>query len=208
MSKVSVFMFLFVFSWISAARGEDPNTGSEVILQAQDCPALFGDEESQKLNAEERESCLDSIEVCDYTINLLHHGDWTEPTPISLTGLELEDIDCPEGLDDEEGSCESMVHLRLTEEMEGVDCPTGLYSLHVDDSLGEDGRVIAILPNLLLMELQGRLHYLPMDSFQKPIWRIIWRSPWKLMRLPGQRSSSSGRANTHRRNSRSRRKHR
>ena len=95
--------------------------------------------------------------------------------------------------------------------MEGVDCPTGLYALKVDDSMGEDGRIIAILPDLLVIELQGSLHYLPMDPRDKPVWRLIWRSPWKVMRLPGQRSStgssrSSSSSRSHR-SSRSNRHH-
>ncbi len=182
---------------------------AEEIVDARECPALFGDRESREDNAEKRKSCLDSVRVSKYTISLIHHCDWTEPQYVHLTGLDLENIDCPAGLDEEApDDCDPVAHLRLVEEMDAVECKPGVYSLRVDDNLGEDGRVLAILPDLILTEFQGCLYYLPLDPMARPVWRIIWRSPWKILRLPDRRTNTRTSRRSHRSKHRSRYKRR
>ena len=69
------FVFIALIAIPGLAGAEELVPQDEPIRSARECPALFGDTESQKQNAENRESCLDAVQVCDYAINLLHHGD-------------------------------------------------------------------------------------------------------------------------------------
>ncbi len=156
---------------------------SEKPLPAAACPQLFGSQDAHHENAEFRDEHLDSVREADYTINLTHCSDWDSPERIRFKGLELIDI--------RPGSGDDQVALvRVDDSVGSVDCEPGLYRLRVGDSIGKRGNVLAVLDEVVLLARGDELHYLKTPHAETPVFRMIWRAPWKITVLP----SGSGRS--------------
>jgi hypothetical protein len=177
---------------------DDPNWEAEAV-PSRECPELFGDQDDRDENRLTREESLESVKVCKYAINLVHTADWRRPKKVQLEGLELIDICIEEGRT-------PLAVLRLEEPLEEIECEPGLYIVKVDDSIGADVQVLYILENVLLLEYDGQLGYLVVEGEKMPMWRLIWRSTWKMPRLPD--SSRQSKSRTPRRSHPRRKRHR
>lgn len=161
------------------------------------CPELFGSQGVRSDNAEQRRELLDSVRQADYTIDLTYTCDWAAPERIRFEGLKLLDT-CQ--LPDQG----RVAVIRVEDELGEQACEPGLYRLRVDDSIGGQASVLAVLRDVVLLERGGELCFLKTRSAEKPVFRMIWRSPWKLLKLPGTSNTSRSKA-TRRRTTRKRR---
>ncbi len=142
------------------------------------CPELFGSRGERADNAEQRRELLDSVRQADYTIDLTHSCDWSAPERIHFEGLEL--IGTRQAPDQDR-----VAVIRLEEELGERACEPGLYRLRVDDCIGEQVSVLAVLRDVVLLERGGDLCFLKTRAVEQPVFRMIWRSPWTLLKLPG-----------------------
>lgn len=146
-------------------------------LPASACPRLFGSPAAHEENEDFRQKRLDSVCEADYTINLTHCSDWEQPERISFKGLEL--------VETRPGKRPGQVAVvRVDEIAQDVNCDPGLYRLAVDDSIGMHGSVLAVLNDVVLVARGTELHYFQIADSQAPVFRMIWRAPWKRLVLP------------------------
>ena len=198
-SLIFMLVCLPLNGWTS--EGEVPETEeTEKAYSSSACPRLFGDEETREENRELREECLGKVRCCEFTIDLVHNCDFEEPEQTSYTGLEL--IGTIVEKDEQ-----AVALFRIEEGFENLDCPSGTYALRVDDSIGEQCAILAILPDTVLIDEDGQLKFLLVEEAKEPVWRLIWRSGWKVLKMPSS-SGSSGRRRRRRRTPRSRSKSR
>jgi hypothetical protein len=186
---VAVFLLLGAPTIPAEGSDNDHDDGSWVIRAkpAQECPELFGDRREHDENRVSRENSLEEVECLDNFINLVHSTDWTRPRRVSFEGLELVDTSTKE-------TDEPVAVFRLDESVDEIECEPGLYLVRVDDSIGEDARVLAILENVVLIEWENDLGFLQIEGTQAPRWRTIWRSSWKLPRMPDSSRYRKGRS--------------
>lgn len=98
-------------------------------------------------------------------IDLLCSGDWQAPPPTRLCGVTL--------LDAADGVAREMVR-------EGLGCAAGIYAERQDDMIGTGTRVIAVLDELLLIELGARLY--DVTNGVAPAFRMTRPSTFKVAR--------------------------
>jgi hypothetical protein len=168
---------------IASGARADEQVGS--CPDASACSELFGDSVDHEENREQRESLLARVSVGRYCITVIHSTDWKVARRIHFAELELEDTEVPE-----EG--EPVAFFELLEAPEGTGCDTTTYALQVDDSIGADARILAILEDVVLIELDERLAFILPEGSESPAWRMVWKSPWVMPRLPGVRGVSTG----------------
>ncbi len=73
-----------------------------------------------------------------------------------------------------------LAHVELTDAYKDI-CEPGVYEVTVDDSLGQDARVYAMLEEGMLIESGDRLAFLVLDDGPKmPSMRMIWRSAYAI----------------------------
>jgi len=156
---------------LDAAGGADPAEPSSA------CSQLFGDEEEREQNMKHRKKLLMSVREGEYCIEVLHSTDWETPEEIEYIGLEL-----VETVIDEESEPHALVY--VSEEIDELGCDPGNYVVEVDDSIGEEARVLAILQDLVLIEENEDLKFLKTEEAGNPVWRMIWKSSWKLLKTP------------------------
>jgi hypothetical protein len=170
-----------------AVAAADAEPGPEVRSPAA-CPLLFGDPAARERNRRQRAHRLDAVEPGEHAINLIYSGSWRKPTPIRFKGLKLVST-AGAGLQQPSALVE------VGELPAAVDCRPGIYELHTDDSLGGSSRVLAILEDVLLLEVDGQLRYLAPQRFDatatKPAFRMIWRSTWTLAGVAGGGGTAS-----------------
>lgn len=166
---------------------------AEQPLPAAACPQLFGSQDSHEENTEFRDEHLDSVREADYTINLTHCSDWDAPERIRFKGLELVEILTGNGDD-------QVAVVRVDDSVGSVNCKPGLYRLREGDSIGKRGNVLAVLDEVVLLARGDELHYLKTPQAETPVFRMIWRAPWKITVLPSNsgRSVATKRASTRR----------
>jgi len=152
-------------------------------LPAEACPEVFGTTQVHESNEADRQRKLDELDQAAHTIDLVHTGAWEEPERIRYRGLELVGT----RLNEDE---EPVALVRVDPEEGELECRPGLYRLEVDDSIGADAAVLAVLDDVLLVEADGDLRFLKTEQAEQPVFRMIWRSEWKLLRLPGERIST------------------
>lgn len=141
------------------------------------CSQLFGEEDEHEQNMRHRKKLLISVREGEYCIEVLHSADWEAPEEIDYIGLEL-----IETIVDEESEPQALV--QVFNEIDDLECDPGIYVVGVDDSIGEEARVLAILQDFVLIEEKGELKFLKTDDSVKPVWRMIWKSSWKLPKTP------------------------
>ncbi|MBN2496338.1 MAG: hypothetical protein JXR96_17220 [Deltaproteobacteria bacterium] len=163
-----------------------------------DCQRLFGDQARIERNRAERHAELSSVQEGSFAIQVVHSVDWSRPASVEFDGLQLVETYLGPGR-------QPTAVFELSEDLAPPGCQPGLYALRKDDAIGKRCQVLAVLHDLVLLEVEGQLGYVLEDDEPEPIWRLIWRSPWKLIRLPGERRSSSGRRSHPRRRPRRKR---
>ena len=178
MNRVSVVFFVLLPVFCTPARAY-----ADLLVQAAACPQLFGDNQAHAENEDRRERYLDSILEATHTINLVHSSGWSQPDRIRFKGLKLVETQHSE----EAGR---VAAVRVKESVGSIDCDPGLYWLGVDDSLGKHHSVLAILDGVVLLTNGEDLLFLLAAQYDAPVFRMIWRSTWKMPILPGH----SGRA--------------
>jgi hypothetical protein len=155
-----------------------------------ECDALFGDAELQATNEQRRMLRLRMVEAGPAYIDIVQNGGWDDPTEIAIRGVEL--ISTGYG---DHGEPEALV--RVTPAL-GF-CEPGEYAVQVDDALGEAGRILAILDDLVLLERNETLRYIRGSSYVgKPIFKLSWQSAFSIA-PPTQSPRSKARARVGRR---------
>lgn len=168
----------------------------EKILTAADCPFVLGTGGSHATNAARRDKVVSWVEASGSVVDITHSARWRRPYYLEFDGLGLGETTF------RDGAWAAVVDLD-----ESFGCPAGRYQLTPDDNLGGDTWVIAVLPDLVLVEFQGNLAYLLTEDGEAPTWRMVWRSPWKTVRrwqgsvtsvTKGRKNSKRAKRNTKR----------
>jgi hypothetical protein len=194
---------LIGFTLLGTAVAAAQPVAPQQARPASACPELFGSRGERTDNAEQRRELLDSVRQADYTIDLTHTCDWAAPERIRFEGLKLIDT-CQ--LPDQG----RVAVIRVEDDLGEQTCEPGLYRLRVDDSIGDQASVLAVLRDVVLLERGGELCFLKTRAAEQPVFRMIWRSPWKLLKLPGasKATRATRRRSTKRRLRRKRRRRR
>ncbi|MCB9535359.1 MAG: hypothetical protein H6704_03775 [Myxococcales bacterium] len=172
----------------------------DALLDPDRCRLVFGSKRTRRTNRHQRKANLSWVERTGNVVDVTHSTRWRQPFYLEFRGLELVETEM------EDGERVGFVHLE-----DAQNCPSGLYPVHTDDNLGEDARVLAVLPDTLLVEFRGRLGYLLTADAATPQWRMVWRSPWKTIRRyksPVSVSKGKKKRRSKRRSRRSRRRRR
>lgn len=141
------------------------------------CPQLFGDEETRERNRRHRKELLLSVRRGRYCHVVLHSAQWKDPQPVDYVGLSL----LRTRIDAESGP---QALVSVSGEIAELDCAPGLYLIGIDDSIGEEARILAILREAILIEDGQELKYIKSEGAPSPVWRMIWKSSWSMPRLP------------------------
>ncbi|HUU00374.1 MAG TPA: hypothetical protein VM425_02935 [Myxococcota bacterium] len=163
-----------------AVRANPETCEQESFSEAQPssaCPRLFGDRQRREQNRKLREGRSLSVRRGKYCNVVLHSTDWRKPRPVDYNGLVVLRTRI-----DEESGPQALVS--VSDEIEELGCKPGLYIIEVDDSVGDDAHVLAIVGQVVLIEDDGKLRYIEPDGVGRPVWRMIWKSPWSIPRLP------------------------
>ena len=199
---VGVWGFILLLGFQFAATAGTGGNDTELrTIPSRKCPGLFGDQSDHDENRSSRLDSLESVALTEYSIELVHMVDWETPEKVSLAGLVLKETSVDE-------NDVPFAVLELEDSLDGIDCKPGLYIIRVDDSIGEDVRVLAIIEKSVLVEHGDDLAYLGIEGTQDPVWRLIWRSSWKMPRVPDSsryQQSRSPRRKTSRKRRRGRR---
>ncbi len=174
--------FLLALAWPDARAAEDR---SGEVKPAGQCPLLFGVQRSHDRNRTARKKHLDSILEGEHAVNLTHTGGWRRPERIRFQGLEL----MATAATDE---AEPRALVEVVDLPAGLRCPPGLYELRVDNSIGGETRVLAILDDSVLLEHRDQLRFLKVSRTSSPVWRMIWRSTWTVAGAMPAGGSSPG----------------
>jgi hypothetical protein len=142
------------------------------IHTADDCSTIFGDASSRAEHRAHRREALKFIDVSSYLISIVHTADWSEPKIISFAGVELI------GTEVDAGPARAFVE--VDPELGGFGCEPGVYVLRVDDELGADSSVLAILESAVLIEHQNVLRFIPTPSVQPPSFSMVWESTFSM----------------------------
>jgi hypothetical protein len=168
-----------------ARGGTDQPDDNDNIDQAEPssaCRQLFGDAKEHEDNRKHRKKLLMSVREGEYCIEVLHSADWEVPEEIEYAGLEL-----IKTLADEESDPQALVY--VSDEIDELQCDPGVYIVGVDDSIGEEARILAILRDFVLIEENDELRFLKTEDAGNPVWRMIWKSSWKLLKTPDSSKS-------------------
>jgi hypothetical protein len=151
------------------------------LLPHDRCASVFGDASIQEANRARRASRLvDVVENKDGRAVLHAVPSWNDPKSIRLSGIELLGIDDP---GDERPAWQRRVaRLRLA----SGDCPSGEYGVGVDASLGQRARVVAVLDDSVLLELDDKLVRL---GAGRDDLRMVWQSAFAITVAGGGASS-------------------
>ena len=175
---------------LSPARASSTATNSCLAtleleaLPARSCPVVFGDAAAREGNQAHREQVLETIEVGEYAIDLVHRSTWEQPAPVSYDSLTLRGVVRAPG-------CAPIALVALDAEGLAVDCAAGLYAVQVDDSLGHSAQILAVLDDVVLVETAEQLRYLQAGGHEQPVWRLTWQSPWRY-KVPQSSGGSGG----------------
>ena len=169
--------------------GADPGADPE-------CDRLFGTESDRERNEAERKRRLVLIEDGPSYIDVVQTGGWREPREIAYRGLALKDT-----VVDEDETDFAVLEVEPTLGF----CDPGEYEVEVDDSIGAEGRVLAILPGIVVVQHGDALRYLRSETYRgRPTFKVSWRSPFSIV----VESESSGKSSRSRRSTRRRRRRR
>jgi hypothetical protein len=141
-------------------------------LPARECAEVFGDQRAVRTNRRAREARLNFVIDLDTHVVVDHSYVWSEPKETEIRNLALVETST-------DGST-ALVFFAAGEE--GIECADGFYRIAVDDSLGPDGQILAVLRRGLLIELDGRLIHLSFDGDASPEFRVAWSSRFGIRR--------------------------
>lgn len=172
-----LFPLLLLFGLSFPATAEEP-----APLPSSACPALFGDEAARAENRELRKERLVGVRRGEHVVEILHSDSgWRAPEQKRLPGIEVLFVGA-------EGA------VVLVKERWAEVCTPGRYWLGVDDALGTEARVLALLDGALLVERAGRLLVIPAREqavAALPV-RMIWRSAYGIRVASADIGSGSG----------------
>lgn len=174
------------------AEAAPPADDGTPRMRAQ-CRTLFGAATHRQENRARRQALLvEAAEESPGIIGITHSAPWRRPFYLELSGIELRSIETTD-----DGRQVARVEVN---EGVGLDCPTGVYPVRADDSLGTAARVLKVFHDVVLVEFKGRLAYLLPPATPPPTWRMIWQSPWKIVRRHelGSIGPANNKANTRR----------
>lgn len=160
--------------------------GGQALTPASErCPSIFGTDDVRERNQERRSAKLHEVRSRQGKIELVHSvPKWDAPTQTSLPGMQVMEIDT------------DGIRIRVDKSY-GKACPEGDYLLRVDDALGANGRVLAVLPTSFLIERDQSLAYLvPQVRRVSPSFRMVWRSNfvWVAQSQKGSATASNTRS--------------
>lgn len=135
---------------------------------ASDCAALFGSGLQRDNNGAWRADVFHSVYETDAFVDVVHSvSKWRTPVRMHVPGVEVVEIGRAS-----DGSPRARV--RIGEEIGTCD---GEYAVGVDDSLGADSQVLAVLDGGVLARHGEQLIMLTPSGVQTgPSFRMIWRS--------------------------------
>ncbi len=157
------------------------------LKSPEDCPLLFGSPASIERNKKARTAHLEAVAAGEHMINLTHTGPWQKPTIMRLQGVELV---ATAGVDGDDPSA----LVEVGELPAGIGCEPGLYELKVDNSIGGQAHILAIVEGAVLLEYSGDLRFIQTREAAMPMFRMIWRSTWT---IAGAAPSGSGPTPSH-----------
>lgn len=189
-SRVLVWSLLLVAAMQAETADVDIHPGES------ECPALFGTALEHDLNERSRLRRLSLLQAGPEYIDVVQTGGWERPKPVGVAGIELLGTGRSE-------DGEPVAVFRVHEEL-GL-CEAGEYEVEVDAALGEGARVLGILPNLVLLEVDGALAYMRAagSKGRPPLFKVSWQSKFA---MPAKAPTRTGRARARARRSRSRRR--
>ena len=148
------------------------------------CPKVFGSAKQRADNKTQREADVIDLSTSRSRVQMLVTvPHWTSPKSSRVPGMRLE----------KRGP---RVVVTVDDSMEKV-CPQGSYTLELDANIGRGMRVLAEVPEGLLVERQtatgSHLMTLPFDNVAAPTptYQVMWRSSFQLVAQVDSSSSSS-----------------
>lgn len=167
------------------AAPADTHEGAATAAPAEECAALFGDAARVEERRASREERLEGVSRSENLLDITHSdAGWQAPKPMRVPGVEVLAI--------EEGPGGAPVARVRVGEAWKERCAPGEYLLGVDDGLGSDGLVLAILDEGVLAEHKGNLIFVPRLGTGAPPFRMIWRSAFALNIAPGSNPAIGG----------------
>lgn len=158
----------------------------EKAVPSHECPALFGESERSDERRSLREQRLEAVSRSENLLDIVHSdAGWQAPKPTRVPGLELVAVE--EAAEDGE----RLARVRVGEVFSEA-CAPGEYLVRVDDGLGSDGSVLALVDEGMLAEHRGNLIFVPRFGTGAPPFRMIWRSPFALNITPGSTPNVGG----------------
>jgi hypothetical protein len=174
-------MWLLSLTLAASAGDAPPPPRAEGMLQPQNAPApicleLTGTESDRAVNAQRRHDALAAVRVDeDQAVDVIHHeARWQAPRLVEFSGADLVAVRKDTPPTDDDAAALVVLHNPT------ASCPAGRYLVRVDDVLGDDGRVLAVLPQGLLVEQHGALLFWPKEGEEPPHFRAVWRSSFWL----------------------------
>lgn len=153
-------------------------TETPAPLPSDECVALFGDSSLIEERRASREVRLEAVSRSENLLDIVHtDASWQAPKPTRVPGLELVSVE--EGEDGER-----VARVRLGDPWSEA-CEPGDYLVRVDDGLGSEGLVLALVDEGMLAEHRGTLIFVPKTGASAPPMRMIWRSGFALNVTPG-----------------------
>lgn len=132
---------------------------------AASCPAVFGGPDAHTANRLRRERLVELIEIGDGELVLMQTGDWSEPTPIRFSGVDLI----------EAHPTDQAATIAL--DLEGV-CQ-GTYRVPRDGEIGPNTKILAVVEDAVVVDHEGALRIL--SAGNEPVHlEAVWRSPWTM----------------------------
>jgi len=156
----------------------------DALRTVEECPLVFGATEHREANRSRRKEALHAVWRSGKDVNVTHTARWKAPVSLGLRSLELVGTE-PEGADG------PVACVRVSKRLATSRCPAGVYPVSVDTSLGAATALLAVVDGVALVEHAGRLATLSTDTAPTYIWRVSWRSSWRVAR-PTQPSRAGG----------------
>ena len=152
------------------------------------CVGLLGNDDTREDNQARREALFVRASWSEPGLWILHRSDdWEEPKLLVTEGLSLAATEL-----DDDGEWQAV--LELDDDFAvGHGCEPGPVLAGVDDALGADGQVLAVLRDVVLIEVSGELAFLYTDDEDWPEFRMAWQAPWRVLYHgdPGHSGSKS-----------------
>lgn len=169
-------------------QGVNSSNYRHEIYDSSQCSVLFGNQQARERNRSLRHNNLVSIRRYKHATVIVHHTNWKEPKYLKYSGISLADIK-HDKYDDK-----PVAYIEVTDQLDQFDCDPGLYTIRVDDCIGGKAKVLAILDDMILLEMENNLRYLTNNpNIGKPLWQMVWASRWKIVKTQESSNTSYSR---------------